>query len=53
LLKASTILASLVTGRAATEVARIKVEATAIFGDAQGNLRLDVLANPPAGRRTT
>jgi hypothetical protein len=53
LLKASTILASLVTGRASTEVARIKAEATAIFGDAQGNLRLGVLANPPAGRRTT
>lgn len=51
LLKASTILASLVAGRAATEVARIKAEATEIFGDAQGNLRLDVLANPPAGRR--
>lgn len=51
LLKASTILASLVAGRAATEVARIKAEATEIFGDAQGNLRLDVLANPPAGRQ--
>lgn len=53
LLKASTILASLVTGRASTEVARIKAEAAAIFGDAQGNLRLEVLANPPAGRRTS
>lgn len=53
LLKATTILASLVTGRASTEVARIKAEATAIFGDAQGNLRLDVLADPPVGRRTT
>jgi hypothetical protein len=53
LLKASTVLASLVTGRASTEVARIKAEATAIFGDAQGNLRLDMLANPPTGRRTT
>jgi hypothetical protein len=52
LLKASTILASLVTRRAAAEVARIKTEATAIFGDAHGNLRLDVLANPPAGWRT-
>ena len=51
LLKASTILASLVAGRAATEVARIKAEATEIFGDAQGNLRLDVLTNPPAGRQ--
>ncbi len=50
LLKASTVLASLVTGRASTEVARIKAEAMAIFGDALGNLRLDVLANPPPGR---
>jgi hypothetical protein len=50
LLEASTVLASLVTGRASTEVVRIKSEATAIFGDAQGNLRLDVLANPPRGR---
>jgi hypothetical protein len=52
LLKASTILASLVAGRASTEVARIKAEAAEIFGDAQGNLRLDVLADPPVGRRT-
>jgi hypothetical protein len=51
LLKASTTLSSLVTGRAATEVARIKVEAATIFGDERGNLRLDVLANPPSGRR--
>lgn len=50
LLGASTVLASLVTGRASAEVVRIKFEATAIFGDAQGNLRLDVLANPPRGR---
>jgi type II restriction endonuclease EcoO109I-like protein len=50
LLRASTLLASLVAGRASTEVARIMAEATAIFGDAQGNLRLDVLANPPRGR---
>lgn len=50
LLDASTVLASLVTVRASTEVVRIKSEATAIFGDAQGNLRLDVLANPPRGR---
>src|SRR5207245_8217156 len=36
LLEASTILASLVTGRASAEVVRIKAEATEIFGDAQG-----------------
>jgi hypothetical protein len=51
LLKASTILASLVKGRASAEVLRIKAEATAIFGDAHGNLRLEVLANPPTGRQ--
>lgn len=53
LLTVSTLLASLVTGRAAAEVARITAEATAIFGDADGNLRLDVLANPPRGGRRT
>jgi len=51
LLKGSTILSSLLTGRASTEVARIKAEAISIFGDANGNLRLEVLANPPPGRR--
>jgi hypothetical protein len=50
LLTASTLLASLVTRRASTEVIRITAEATAMFGDAEGNLRLDVLANPPSGR---
>jgi Type II restriction endonuclease EcoO109I len=50
LLEASMILASLVQGRALAEVARIKAEAAAIFGDAQGILKLDVLANPPTGR---
>jgi hypothetical protein len=51
LLEATTVLASLVAGRASTEVVRIRREASAIFGDAQGQLRLDVLANPPTGRR--
>jgi hypothetical protein len=51
LLTASKLLASLVTGRASAEVTRIQAEARAIFGDAQGKLRLDVLANPPRGRR--
>ncbi len=50
LLKVSTVLATLVEGRALGEVARIKAEANAVFGDAHGNLRLDVLANPPTGR---
>jgi hypothetical protein len=52
LLEASTILASLVAGRASAEVARIKAEAVAVFGDANGNLRVEVLANPPSGRRS-
>jgi Type II restriction endonuclease EcoO109I len=51
LLTVSTLLASLVTGRASAEVARISAEARAIFGDGAGNLRLDVLANPPRGQR--
>jgi hypothetical protein len=50
LLTASTFLASLITGRVAEEVARIGAEAAAVFGDAEGNLRLDILANPPAAR---
>jgi hypothetical protein len=48
LLTASTLLASLVTGRASAEVTRIESEAVAMFGDSNGNLRLDVLANPPS-----
>ena len=51
LLQVSTALAELVTGRSSAEVARIKAEAATIFGDTQGNLRLDVLSDPPAGRR--
>jgi hypothetical protein len=50
LLTASTLLASLVTERASGEVARIRAEANDIFGDADGNLRLEVLANPPSIR---
>ncbi len=52
LLGATTILATLVAGRASAEVVRIKAEAASIFGDPSGNVRLDVLANPPSGRRT-
>jgi hypothetical protein len=51
LLRASTLLASLIHGRAEADVARIKTEAADIFGDADGNLRLDVVANPPSGQR--
>jgi Type II restriction endonuclease EcoO109I len=49
LLVASTLLAGLVTGRASAEVERIKAQAGEIFGDEDGRLRLDVLANPPRG----
>jgi hypothetical protein len=47
LLRASEELSTLITGRAGAEVARLKVEAASVFGDVQGNLRVDVLANPP------
>jgi hypothetical protein len=51
LLTVSTLLSSLIAGRASDEVARITAEARAIFGDAAGSLQLDVLANPPRGQR--
>jgi hypothetical protein len=50
LLRASTILSVLIRERAKTEVTRIRNEARAIFGDTGGNLKLDVLANPPPAR---
>jgi hypothetical protein len=37
--------------RAAGEVARIKAEAMRIYGDSDGGLKLDALANPPALRK--
>lgn len=51
LVQASTVLSSLLEGRAASEVARIAAEAKEIFGDAHGNLNLDVLVNPPPAAR--
>lgn len=51
LLKASMILASLVRQRAQDEVARIRAEALALYGDRDGGLNLDALANPPRLRR--
>jgi hypothetical protein len=48
LLRASEELSTLITGRSAAELARLKAEAPLIFGDPHGNLRLDILANPPA-----
>lgn len=51
LIRATQILSALVKGRSATEAARIGSEAKTLFGDARGNLRLDVLADPPAVAR--
>jgi hypothetical protein len=51
LLKVSVILSSLVRARAAEEVARIRGEAVALYGDSEGGLNLDALANPPRLRR--
>jgi hypothetical protein len=47
LLKVSVILAPLVKTRAADEVARIKEEARALYGDSEGGLNLDAVSNPP------
>lgn len=50
------ILTPLVKTRAADEVIRIRSEAKALYGDPDGGLKLDALANPPAlkkGRRTS
>lgn len=47
LLKVSVILAPLVKTRAADQVARIKREATALYGDSDGGLNLDAVATPP------
>lgn len=49
LIRATAALSTLVRGRAASEVTRIKQEARELFGDSQGNLRLEVLADPPRG----
>jgi hypothetical protein len=40
-------LSALVAGRAAGEVARIKSEAEGTFGDQNGKLNLELLADPP------
>lgn len=52
LLRATTLLSELVRGRAQSEVERIHAEAQAAFGDAQGNLDLGKLADPPPPTRT-
>ena len=51
LLRASTILAWLVRRRSADEAARIKSEAIELFGDPEGRLDLEALANAPATAR--
>ncbi len=47
LLRASVILSWLVKRRSASETARIKAEAVELFGDAEGRLNLEALANAP------
>jgi hypothetical protein len=51
LLKISVILAPLVKKRAADEVERIKSEARHLYGDSDGGLNLDAVANPPKLKR--
>lgn len=51
LVRASTILAWLVKRRSAEESARIKAEAIELFGDAEGKLDLEALANGPRTAR--
>jgi hypothetical protein len=51
LLRASTILAWLVKRRSAEEATRIKAEAIELFGDAEGRLDLEALANAPRSAR--
>ena len=51
LVRASTILSWLVKRRSAEETAWIKAEAIALFGDAEGKLDLEALANGPRTAR--
>ena len=51
LLNATVLLSGLIAARAFSEVARIRAEALAVFGDTGGNLNLDKLADPPARPR--
>ncbi len=50
LIHSTTVLSAMISGRVGEEVARIKAEAAALFGDSDGNLDLVKLASPP--RRT-
>lgn len=47
LIRVTAILSALVKVRAANEVARITREAEELFGDREGGLKLDALADPP------
>lgn len=47
LLRASLVLSQLVRSRASDDVARIVEEAVRLYGDADGELDLEALANPP------
>ena len=51
LVRASTILSWLVKRRSAEESTRIKAEAIELFGDAEGMLDLEALANAPRTAR--
>jgi hypothetical protein len=51
LLRASTILAWLVKRRSAEEATRVRAEAIELFGDAEGRLDLEALANAPRSAR--
>jgi hypothetical protein len=51
LLRASTILSWLVRRRSAEEITRIKAEAIVLFGDADGRMDLEALANAPRTAR--
>jgi hypothetical protein len=48
LLRASVVLSELTRTRSASEVARIRAEARAIFDSGDGDLNMDALAHPPA-----
>jgi hypothetical protein len=51
LVRASTILSWLVKRRSAEESVRIKAEAIELFGDAEGKLDVEALANGPRTAR--
>jgi hypothetical protein len=51
LIKTTAVLSVLIAARAASEVARIRAEAQAVFGNGSGDLDLTKLADPPARPR--